>query len=272
MLRTFIERSTRRWCFRRRLPKSFGGAEIYVSPAAGLRYLFRSMGSVEPGLCALAKEFVHDGTVVWDVGANIGLFSFVAASCSGPRGRVISFEPDIWLVQLLRRSAALPHSSAAASVEVVPVAIAESVDLRTFHIASRSRSANFLSGYGSTQTGGTAERQTVLSVSLDWLSERLPLPDVIKIDVEGAELEVLRGALRLLDRKHPVILCEVTSQRSRDITALLKDKGYRIYDGELPAAQRPELDAAPRSTIAIAAQHDAPADRPASASLQQTGG
>jgi hypothetical protein len=108
-----------------------------------------------------------------------------------------------------------------------------------------------LSGYGSTQVGGIAEQQTVVSVSLDWLSQRLPPPDVIKIDVEGAELEVLSGALGVLE-KHPVILCEVSSQRSHEVAALLKNKGYRIYDGDVSSAHRQELQAAPWSTVAIA--------------------
>lgn len=236
-----------------------GGAPIYVSASAGLKYLFRSMDSIDPALCDLAKEFVHSGNVVWDVGANVGLFSFVAAHHAGPNGRVVSFEPDVWLVQMLRRSSLLSPSSSA-PVQVVPIAVAESCDLRTFNIASRSRSANFLSGYGSSQVGGIAEQQTVVSMSLDWLAERLPPPDVIKIDVEGAEFEVLSGAIGVLEKKHPVILCEVSSERSHEVTALLKNKGYRIYDGEVSSAHRQELQTAPWSTVAIAAQQCVAAD------------
>jgi FkbM family methyltransferase len=217
------------------------------------------MDSIDPTLCALAKEFVHSGNVVWDVGANVGLFSFAAAHHAGPDGRVISFEPDVWLVQMLRRSSSVQPSSSA-PVQIVPVAVAESCGLRTFNIAFRSRSANFLSGYGSSQTGGVEDQQTVVSASLDWLAERLPLPDVIKIDVEGAELEVLSGALGLLEKRHPTILCEVSSERSSGVTALLKAKGYRIYDGEVSSVRREVLQSAPWSTVAIAAQQGAPAD------------
>jgi len=253
VLRRVVEKVTSKISFRRRLPADFGGAEIYVSPSGGLRYLFHSMEKIDPGLCALAKEFVKRGDTVWDVGANLGLFTFVASHFSGPSGRVFSFEPDVWLVQLLRRSSALQPTSSA-PVQVVPVAIAESVDLRTFNIASRSRAASFLSGYGTTQTGGVSDQQTVLSVSLDWLAERLPLPDVVKIDVEGAELEVLTGALRLLEKKRPLVLCEVSGERSREVTALLKGRGYRIYDAEISHTQRSEVQLAPWSTIAIPAQ------------------
>ena len=250
---------------------ALGGAGIYVSPSAGLKYLFRSMNTIDPPLCGFAKEFVRSGHIVWDVGANVGLFSFVAAHLAGPNGRVVSIEPDVWLIQLLRRSASV-QSPSSAPVQVIPIAVAESCNLRTFNIASRSRATNFLSGYGSSQTGGVAEQQTVVSVTLDWLAERLPLPDVIKIDVEGAELEVLSGAIGMLEKKHPVILCEVSSERSPQITALLKDKGYRIYDGEVRSAQRQELQAAPWATVAIPAQQCAPADGPAAASQRPARG
>jgi len=254
VLRTFIERATRRSIFRRRLPEALGGASIYVSTSAGLKYLFRSRDAIDPTLCDLAKEFVRSGDVVWDIGANVGLFTFSAAHLAGPEGQVSAFESDVWLIQLLRRSSRMqPETSA--PVKVVSVAIAESLDLRIFNIASRSRAANFLSGYGSSQTGRISEQQTVVSVSLDWLSERLPIPNVIKIDVEGAEFEVLKGAVGLLEREHPRILCEVSSEHSAEVTALLKRFGYNIYDGEVPSDRRQELDAAPWSTVAIAAQH-----------------
>jgi FkbM family methyltransferase len=255
MLRSFLEKATRSSSFRRALPTHLGGTSIYVSGSAGLKYLFRPMEFVDPALCELAQEFVARDHVVWDVGANIGLFSFASAHLAGQGGKVFAFEPDVWLVQLLRRSVSIQPSSSA-SVQVVPAAVAGSCDMRTFNIAVRSRATNSLAGYGHGQTGGIAEQQTVMTVSLDWLAERLPLPDVIKIDVEGAELEVLSGALGLLRKKSPVILCEVCSERSQEVTELLKGAGYCIYDGEALPAKRQEVAAAPWSTVAIHASQN----------------
>ena len=99
--RRILERVTRRLIFRRRLPASFKHAVLYVSPAAGLRFIFTPMPSIDPHLLRCAYELVQKGDVVWDIGANIGLFSISAAVRSGDRGAVIAFEPDVWLVQLL---------------------------------------------------------------------------------------------------------------------------------------------------------------------------
>jgi FkbM family methyltransferase len=251
VLRSLVERATRRSTLRRRLPRQSGGAPIYVSGSAGLKYLFRSMDRVDPVLCNLATEFVRSGHTVWDVGANVGLFSFSAAHHAGSAGQVVAFEPDVWLVQLLRRSASIqPRSSAA--VEVVPVAVAAACDVRTFNLSSRSRATNALSGYGAGGAGAVLEQQSVPAISLDWFAERRPLPDVIKIDVESAELEVLTGATGVLDAKRPIVLCEVSSKNSSAITALLIERGYRLYDAEAAPSARTEVAAAPWSTLAIA--------------------
>ncbi len=130
--------------------------------------------------------------MVWDVGANVGLFSFAAASLAGPEGRVVALEPDAWLVQLLRRSASR-QPAGSAPVEVVPAAIAAALSVRTLCLASRSRAANYLADFGTIQTGGSREQQSVIAVTLDWLLESFPVPSVVKIDVEGAELEVLEA-------------------------------------------------------------------------------
>src|SRR5437870_1265436 len=98
MLRSLAERLTRSLRFKRRLPGAFGRVPIWVSPSAGLKYLFRSMSNVDPALLQLVSEFVAADHVVWDVGANVGLFSFAAAFQAGPRGLVVSVEPDVWLV------------------------------------------------------------------------------------------------------------------------------------------------------------------------------
>ena len=249
-IRAAVESLTREWRFKRRLPREFGCAAVWVSPAGGLRYLLRRMSSIDPELLGLAKEFVRAGDVVWDVGANVGLFTVASASLAGAQGRVVACEPDEWLITLLRRSAR-EQSRTAAPITIVPVAVAKELDVRTFCIAKRARATNFLAGYGSSQTGGVSEERCVFTAPLDWLSERLPPPDVLKIDVEGAELEVLQGAARLLSDERPVILCEVSEAAAVGVSALLQAHGYIVCDGSKPSTDRIPLHRAPWSTVAF---------------------
>jgi FkbM family methyltransferase len=175
LARSLIERSTRSWAYRRRLPAEFGSAPIVVSPSAGLKYLFKPMSQIDPSLLRNVNELVRPSDVVWDIGANVGLFTFSAAVRAQASGHVVAFEPDLWLVSLLRRSQTLQPASSA-PMTIVPVAVASHVALRKFQIAARSRAMNSLSGYGLSQTGGTLEEQTVPAFDLDWLLASLPPP------------------------------------------------------------------------------------------------
>src|SRR5580698_2652797 len=104
IFRNLAEHMSRGVVFRRRLPSKFNRLPIYVTPEAGLRY-WLAMSRVDPTLYRTVDELVRPGITVWDIGANVGLFSFCAAVLSGPSGFVLSVEPDLWLAQLVGRSA-----------------------------------------------------------------------------------------------------------------------------------------------------------------------
>lgn len=252
--RALLERLSRHRIVRRRLPAAFGGRRLYVSPDAALGLWRPGLGHFDPQLLRLAGELVGPGDRVWDVGANIGLFAFAAAHRAGREGHVLAIEADDWLTGLLRRSAAGGGAAAraAAPVEVLTAAVADGVGLARFAIAERGRAGSHLaSAGGSTQTGGARERRPVVTVSLDWLLERQPPPDVLKIDVEGAEAAVLRGAGRLLAESRPKILCEVTDDNRGEVGELLGSRGYRLFDASLPAAERRQLAQPVWNTLAL---------------------
>jgi len=80
MIRATLERLSRGRSHTRRLPKEYGGCVLYVSPeGVGMRYWMRDISRTDKPLIDVCSEVVQPGTVVWDVGANIELFSFCAA-------------------------------------------------------------------------------------------------------------------------------------------------------------------------------------------------
>ncbi|HEY4841680.1 MAG TPA: FkbM family methyltransferase [Terriglobales bacterium] len=92
-------------------------------------------------------------------------------------------------------------------------------------IAQRARAANHRQGIsGSTQAGGHRYLQSTVSVTLDWLLDSLPDPNVLKIDVESHEAEALRGAVRLLESARPVILCEADPQNADAVSPFASRK------------------------------------------------
>ena len=246
-----LERLSNRVVLERKLPTGFGGGRITVSPASALKFWYPSLERVDPSLFDAASELVRPGDVVWDVGANVGLFTFAAAALAGPEGSVLALEPDIWLTSLLHRTIARDPQSWA-RVNVLPVAASDRVGLCHLKIAARGRSSNYL-GEGNSQSGGFRAVQSTISVTLDWLLSIHSPPDVLKIDVEGAEALVLKGASRLLSEVRPRILCEVNGDNSEEVSDLLKASGYTLYDADQPKVARQQLCSAPWNTIAYPA-------------------
>ena len=247
-LRSVVERASHRVVVRRRLPAPFAAARIYVSTEGGLRYLARAMSAVDPTLLRLAAELVTPGDTVWDVGANMGLFSFAAAVAAGPTGRVLALEPDTDLAGLLRRSA--EGSTGHAPVDVLPAAASAELSVARFHVARRNRSTSHLAGFGSAMAGGVRSTHLVPTVTLDWLAARFPLPDVLKIDVEGAELTVLAGGAQVLAHS-PAVICEVYAQNATAVSDILTGHGYTLYDGDQLPGVRVPTAGAPFNTLAI---------------------
>lgn len=226
MLRKLAELFSRNVILRRRLPRDLGGKFIYVTPESALNFWYPGLERADTGhLMDTVRRFVGSDSVAWDLGANVGLFSFSAAAKAKI---VLAIEPDPFLASLLNRSASM-----ISNVHVLCAAATDTVDLGELNIAQRGRATNFMSGFGTSQTGGMRSRQPVMTITLDWLAQRFPAPDIIKIDVEGGERLVLEGGIALLDRIRPQIVCEVASVNSAWVTDLLLSLGYSFLDEKL---------------------------------------
>lgn len=249
-LRRLLEIGSRGIALRRRLPADLGRAAIFVSPDASLRYWLPGLERLAPELLGWARELVAPGAVVWDVGANVGVFAVAAAQRAGAGGAVVLVEPDPFLAGLLRRTIAAQESGA--PMTLVEAAVGATSGRAKLSIAARGRAANHLvEAEGSSQAGGTRQAVEVERVTLDALLTRGSRPDVVKIDVEGYEVEVLRGADAVLRDARPAILCEVGEPNRRDAKDLFDHAGYLLYDATAPAAQRTPLAVPAWNTLAL---------------------
>jgi FkbM family methyltransferase len=224
-----------------------------VTPEAGLRY-WMAMSRVDPLLYRMAEELVKPKSVVWDIGANVGLFSFSAAALAGPDGFVLAVEPDLWLAQLIARSSRRLdlHSFQCSKVKVLCASVSDSAGISQLDIAERARASNHLvDAAGSTQAEASRQRQLTVSVTLDSLLEHFPAPSILKIDVETHEARVLRGAKMLLEEFQPSIWCEVSHQNSQEVGELLRAAKYDLYGAETQPHQR--IDRPWFQTLAIPA-------------------
>lgn len=194
---------------------------------------FENWGRGHNDAFSICVETCRGKNCVLDVGAHIGLVALPVASVVGPRGRVICFEPAQANRNLLLEHAAL---NGFANVEVVPSLVgAKPLAVTRFFEMDQPTGMNSIVAQESRQ----AYRETRHDqVSLDsFCTERGITPDVIKIDVEGAEVGVLRGARELLSRCGPVIFLSVhpreiaaLNESVDDLAGLIEELGYDLRD------------------------------------------
>jgi FkbM family methyltransferase len=228
-LRRIIEKVLRNTSFKRWLPEAFGNTPLYISPDSQLKY-------IKPGrvgfdcdelLLNLADRFVHKSDVIWDVGANVGIFAFAAA---GKGGRILAVEPDPFLVELLRKSARIKENHDL-DVKVVPVALSSNNALEVFHIAERGRASNTLAlAGGRSQMGGIREEIIVPVMTMDALLEVFPCPKFVKIDVEGSEILVMAGGKRVLEEVRPIFFIEADIKTRPGITTICREHDYALFE------------------------------------------
>jgi FkbM family methyltransferase len=230
ILRTVVERLARGKVIKRRLPKQFGSRPFYITPDAQLKYLKFGNSAFDSDLLQLAQTYLKKDSKVWDIGANVGVFTFAAASIA-TAGQVLAVEPDIWLAEILRRSCAI-DANQELDVQVLPSAIADINGVSTFLIAQRGRANNSLETVGGrSQMGGIRTKILVPTLTLDTLLESCFLPDFVKIDCEGAEFIALSGGHRLLKEIRPIFYVEVGDNLSESVAALFLKYNYRIFQG-----------------------------------------
>lgn len=182
---------------------------------------------------ALAAE-LRPGATFFDIGANVGYVTLIAARLVGPSGRVVAFEPVPENVAAIRENLALNGID---WVEVHETAVARERGRAALIISDVSAFSRLASVNVPTGARETIEVQ-VISIDEFMASPGAPVPDVIKIDVEGAELEVLEGMRETLAAHRPVLLCEVHDCNS-EYVALVDALGYVPVnlDADVPIEQ-----------------------------------
>lgn len=173
-------------------------------------------GSYEPELTALFSERVRPGSVVFDLGAHIGYYTLLASTLVRSGGRVVACEPSPRNLRHLRGHTEMNRLR---NVEIVPAAVCEVEG--TAHFSSRGGSGTgHLAAEGALRVATTTVDHVRRSTGRS--------PDFMKIDVEGAEVELLRGATDTLREARPVIFLSTHGPELRKAaTALLSSAGYR---------------------------------------------
>ena len=165
-------------------------------------------GRYEQNELAFVKSVVQSGDHVVDCGAHIGLFTMHMASWVGPHGSVTAFEPFPDNADCLAQSVRENHFEDRVVVERAAVGEAEGTANLVFASETRNKGGAFIET-AATKAPPRHQRMPVRVVALDAYSLRRRPVRFIKLDVEGAEPHVIRGATRILDDDRPVVLSEL---------------------------------------------------------------
>jgi FkbM family methyltransferase len=210
----------RRWDVKMFLPGDWRGLGKFL-------FVFRE--NYEPELADLEK-LLSPGKTFIDVGANYGIYTLVASRLVGEAGRVIAFEPTAQSFAGLRKNIVL---NGLMNVLMFPMALSDRAGTAWLYYGT-DPVRNSLGRDPCSEGGG----EEVATDSLDNVLRRATVEhvDVIKIDAEGAEELVLRGASRLLTSKRPIVIYEVNPEASSHLglpkegaTKLLERLGYEFF-------------------------------------------
>jgi FkbM family methyltransferase len=197
---------------------------VKSGPSRGMRWIVGSaphgawLGLLERDKLAPFVARLASGMTVWDIGANVGLYTLPSARAVGPSGHVVAFEPMPRNLGFLRRHLTLNGLD---DVLVCDVAVSDATG--ALRMAEGDSPSEFHA-----DGGGSIE---VKAVTLDdWLAESgAPPPDLVKIDVEGSDDAVLRGGARTFATYRPSIYLALHGERQRRACGeLLASWGYEV--------------------------------------------
>jgi FkbM family methyltransferase len=186
------------------------------------------LGNYEPDLVQTITRFVRPGATVYDIGANIGYHTVYFAAGVSETGKVFAFEPHPDNLERLRHNLTL--NGLLERVEVVACAVGKDAGQAVFLLHASPGMGKLEGSLGRKLT--ESDSITVDVVVLDQFAygSTNRQPDLIKLDIEGGEVQALQGMRRLLKEAKPVLLLELHGDRAaREAAALLQEMEYSLY-------------------------------------------
>lgn len=188
-----------------------------------------SLIDYEPEIRKAITRFTKPGMVAYDIGANVGVFSFLFQSIVGIDGVVYAFEPEKNNYNCLEKSLERDKNI---NIALDKRAVGKSKGEEKFDRRGGAFSGRLINGGQYDITGNI---DIVKTVSIDYLieNEKYRVPDILKIDVEGNEALVLQGMANTLNTHAPIIICELHThlgESSDNVLSLLSSYGYTISD------------------------------------------
>lgn len=207
------------------------GVHLQVWPGEAIGYAIRTSGAFDPCVTETMHRLIDPGDLIVDVGANVGYLTSLSVVRAGGEGRVIAFEPHPAAFGLLERNASIwERHSRLAKLELRQIALSD----RTGHAQLAAGSALVTNmGLATLEHPDAVPADDLVPVELRRLDDEVGdrTIEVLKIDVEGHEPQVLRGAARLLERGLVRdVIFEDHEPYPNAATEIVESAGYKLFD------------------------------------------
>jgi len=209
------------------LPTAWG-VDILADPTKAIGRSIRTTGLYDLAVSETLVRLIHSGDTVIDAGANVGYMTVLSALAAGPFGRVIACEPHPDLFVVLRRNVDAVGRFRSAPVELHNLALGERAGTADLMLPPDFSSND---GVSRIVTGPIGEGRSV-PVKVEALDRLIGdrVTAVLKLDVEGFEIHVLRGAAAALgSRRIRHVVFEDDDVGKSQVVRLLQDAGYRVF-------------------------------------------
>ena len=172
------------------------GHQMFLAPKGGYPSPDMVVDRYEQATTKLFRQLIQPGMVVVDVGANVGYFTLLAAELAGSGGTVYAFEPEPNNYALLKNNIQLNSYS---NIQPIETAVSNECGSTQLYLSAMDNGSHSIYG---TAARGVTGTHLVATTTLDAFlkGEGWPKVDLVKIDVEGAEIRVLDGMERLCER------------------------------------------------------------------------
>ena len=185
------------------------------------------------GEVALMKKILNDGDVFIDIGANVGVFSLIAAA-HNQNGQIHAFEPYSYHYNRLKQNVSINNFQ---NIAINCLALSDTHSKLDLFIPN-TNNTGMASLFADTDHYSNYKKEKVFVTTLDIYAKAKQLQrlDLIKLDVEGAELKVLKGCKTLINRHNPLIMMEVNKEHLKraecsylDVLNFFNTYNYNIY-------------------------------------------
>lgn len=219
---------------RREIIKAYDDLKMEIDTREYIQAMIYLFGNFEPPTIKFLEEYIKKGHVIIDIGANVGYHTLIFSKLTGENGFVYAFEPEPLNYKTLKKNVDLNNLD---NVRCVNKAISEKQETLDFFVSNSFNKGTHSLVYNPIQHSQESIKIDAIPLSHFILENDLNKIDFIKIDVEGAEYEVIKGMETSLIEYKPTLLVEINNEAqethgktSKSLKEYICGFGYDCYE------------------------------------------